>query len=110
MKYDFTRCNNLNFKVKEEGVEKTGYNNPSSQDIVTTARMIGKYEGFKAGAEDQMKIDTKGMAKLNEEWKQNLAIQKAMLIDKAVAVLVDSGVFGHKDSYGAKAFKQAMEK
>ena len=32
------------------------------------------------------------------------------LIDKAVAVLVDSGVFGHKDSYGAKAFKQAIEK
>ena len=31
------------------------------------------------------------------------------LIDKAVAVLVDSGVFGHKDSYGAKAFKQAIE-
>ena len=31
------------------------------------------------------------------------------LIDKAVAVLVDSGVFGHKDSYGAKAFKQTME-
>ena len=31
------------------------------------------------------------------------------LIDKAMAVLVDSGVFGHKDSYGAKAFKQAME-
>lgn len=29
---------------------------------------------------------------------------------KAVAVLVDSGVFGHKESYGAKAFKQAMEK
>ena len=28
------------------------------------------------------------------------------LIDKAVAVLVDSGVFGHKDSYGAKAFKR----
>ena len=31
------------------------------------------------------------------------------LIDKAVAVLVDSGVFGHKDSYGAKVFKQAIE-
>ena len=31
------------------------------------------------------------------------------LIDKVVVVLVDSGVFGHKDSYGAKAFKQAME-
>lgn len=25
MKYDLTRCNNLNFKVKEEGVEKKGY-------------------------------------------------------------------------------------
>lgn len=32
------------------------------------------------------------------------------LIDKAVAVLVDSGVFGLKDSYGAKAFRKAMEK
>ena len=31
------------------------------------------------------------------------------LIDKAVAVLVDSGVFGLKDSYGAKAFRKAME-
>lgn len=29
--------------------------------------------------------------------------------DKAVAVLVDSGVFGHKDSCGAKAFRKAME-
>lgn len=31
------------------------------------------------------------------------------LIDKAVAVLVDSGVFGLKDSCGAKAFRKAME-
>ena len=31
------------------------------------------------------------------------------LIDKAVAVLVDSGIFGLKDSYGAKAFRKAME-
>ena len=31
------------------------------------------------------------------------------LIDKAVAVLVDSVVFGLKDSYGAKAFRKAME-
>jgi hypothetical protein len=29
----------------------TGYNTPSSQDIVTSAKMNGKYEGFKAGAE-----------------------------------------------------------
>lgn len=28
-----------------------GYNMPSSQDIATTAKMSGKYEGFKAGAE-----------------------------------------------------------
>lgn len=71
----------------------------------------GLYEsGFVQGAEDQMKIDANEMAKLNEEWKQNLAIQRAMLIDKAVAVLVDSGIFGHKDSCGAKAFRKAMEK
>ena len=31
------------------------------------------------------------------------------LIDKAVTVLVDSGVFGHKDSYDAKAFRKMME-
>ena len=65
--------------------------------------------GFVQGAEDQIKINENEMAKLNEEWKQNLAIQRAMLIDKAVAVLVDSGVFGNMDSYGAKAFRKAME-
>lgn len=96
--------------IEERAKDFAGYNNPSSQDIVTTARMIGKYEGFKAGAEDQVKIDANEMSKLNEEWKQNLATQRAMLIDKAVAVLVDSGVFEHKDSCGAKAFRQAMEK
>lgn len=65
--------------------------------------------GYINGAEEQERIDTIEMAKLNEEWKQNLAIQRAMLIDKALAVLVDSGVFGHMDSYGAKAFRKAME-
>lgn len=96
--------------IEERAKDFAGYNNPSSQGIVTTtARMIGKYEGFKAGAGDQMKIDANEMAKLNEEWKQNLATQRAMLIDKAVAVLVDSGVFGHKDSFGAKAFRKRME-
>lgn len=45
----------------------------------------GLYEsGFIQGAEDQMKIDAAEMAKLNDEWEQNLAIQRAMLIDKAV--------------------------
>lgn len=65
--------------------------------------------GFVQGAEDQIKINENEMAKLNEEWKQNLAIQRAMLIDKAVAVLVDSGVFGDMDSCGAKAFREAMK-
>ena len=31
------------------------------------------------------------------------------LIDKAVTVIFNSGVFGHKDSYGAKAFRKMME-
>lgn len=70
----------------------------------------GLYEsGFVQGAEDQMKIDANEMAKLNEEWKQNLAIQRAMLIDKAVAFLVDRGFFVNKDSYGATAFRKEME-
>lgn len=30
-------------------------------------------------------------------------------VDKAVDVLVGSGVFGHKDRCGAKAFRKAME-
>lgn len=34
MKYDFTRCNNLIFKVKKEGVEKTGYLKISSEGKV----------------------------------------------------------------------------
>ena len=65
--------------------------------------------GYIDSAAEQERIDTIEMAKLNEEWKQNLAVQRAMLIDKAVGVLVDSGVFGCKDSYGAKAFRKAME-
>lgn len=71
----------------------------------------GLYEsGFVQGAEDQMKIDANEMAKLNEEWKQNLATQRAMLIDKAVAFLVDNRFFDHKDSRCAKAFRKTMEK
>lgn len=41
--------------IEERAKDFAGYNNPSSQGIVTTtARMIGKYEGFKAGAEWMM--------------------------------------------------------
>lgn len=39
-------------KIEEKAKEFAGYDNPSLQGIVTTtARMIGKYDGFKAGAE-----------------------------------------------------------
>lgn len=37
--------------IEERAKDFADYNNPSSQDIVTTAMMIGKYDGFKAGAE-----------------------------------------------------------
>lgn len=38
-------------KIEEKTKEFAGYDNPSLQGIVTTtARMIGKYDGFKAGA------------------------------------------------------------
>lgn len=87
---------------------------PIDEDEILPARVVGYIVekariGYINGAEEQERIDTIEMAKLDEEWKQNLAVQRAMLIDKAVGVLVDSGVFGCKDSYGAKAFRKAME-
>lgn len=37
--------------IEKKARDFAGYNIPSSQDIVTTAKMDGRYEGFKAGAE-----------------------------------------------------------
>lgn len=37
-------------KIEEKAKEFAGYNNPQGI-VTTTARMIGKYDGFKAGAE-----------------------------------------------------------
>lgn len=37
--------------IEEKAKDYAGYNIPSSQDIVTTAKMSGKYDGFKTGAE-----------------------------------------------------------
>ena len=37
--------------IEKKAKEFAGYNTPSSQDIATTAKMGGRYEGFKAGAE-----------------------------------------------------------
>lgn len=72
--------------IEEKAKDFAGYNNPSSQGIVTTTtRMIGKYEGFKAGA----------------EW----------MIEKVMALIEDSVVF---DKFGrhvrSETFRQAMEK
>lgn len=38
---------------------------------------------------EQLKMHLDEMRKLNEEWKDNLAIQRAMLIDKACKVIDD---------------------
>lgn len=37
--------------IEEKAKEFAGYNMPSLQDIVTTAKMSAKHDGFKAGAE-----------------------------------------------------------
>ena len=37
--------------IEEKAKDFAGYNLPSAQDIVTTAKMSGKQDGFKAGAE-----------------------------------------------------------
>lgn len=36
--------------IEEKAKDFAGYNRPSFQDIVTTAKMGGRYDGFKAGA------------------------------------------------------------
>lgn len=41
----------MGLDIEEKAKEFAGYDNPSLQGIVTTtARMVGKYDGFKAGA------------------------------------------------------------
>lgn len=41
----------MGLDIEEKAKEFAGYDNPSLQGIVTTtARTIGKYDGFKAGA------------------------------------------------------------
>lgn len=37
--------------IEEKAKDFAGYNMPSSQNIITMARMNGRYDGFKAGAE-----------------------------------------------------------
>lgn len=35
--------------IEEKAKDFAGYNMPSSQNIITMARMNGRYDGFKAG-------------------------------------------------------------
>lgn len=37
--------------IEERAKDFAGYNTPLPQDIVTSSKMNGKYDGFKAGAE-----------------------------------------------------------
>ena len=37
--------------IEERAKDFAGYNTPSPQDIATSSKMNGKYDGFKAGAE-----------------------------------------------------------
>lgn len=64
MKYDFTRCNNLNFKVKEEGVEKTGYLKISSEGKVAIFYSDGE-KIFDPGV--QIDVPVRGIHFLNIE-------------------------------------------
>lgn len=53
------------------------------EDISTKAAR----RAYRAGAMEQIDIDAKEMKALNEEWEDNLKIQRAMLIDKACGFL-----------------------
>ena len=107
---------------------------PTDRHPVKLCEAIAFARGYELGATEQKAIDEEVRLKTCDdmteaEYEREVAFAdwyhkngkgtptysdaiewaRRKLIDKAVAVLVDSGVFGHKDSYGAKAFKQAME-
>ena len=107
---------------------------PTDRHPVKLCEAIAFARGYELGATEQKAIDEEARLKkcddmTEAEYEREVAFAdwyhkngkgtptysdaiewaRRKLIDKAVAVLVDSGVFGHKDSYGAKAFKQAME-
>lgn len=55
--------------IEEKAKDFAGYNMPSSQDIVTSAKMNGKYEGFKAGAEWMFKKMSEFMKYQYIDWE-----------------------------------------
>lgn len=83
------------------------------------------YKDYHDGATEQRVIDeqiyTEEMRKLNEEWLENLKIQREMLIDKACEWLINTYLGDYvTDEYGngnignnaklAEDFRKAMEK
>lgn len=121
--------------IEERAKEYASKKADMSLSDVYNEALAGIYEeGYIAGANAQKEIDEEVRLKkcddmTKAEYEREVAFAdwyhkngkgtptysdaiewaRRELIDKAVAVLVNSGVFGHKDSYGAKAFKQAME-
>lgn len=67
--------------IEEKAKEFAGYNMPSSQDIVTTAKMSSKHDGFKEGA----------------RW----------MLDKAISLIEDSVIF---DRFGRPVKSETLRK
>lgn len=67
-------------------------------------------DGYLYGIRDQMEIDTEEMRLLNEEWEQNLAMQRAMLIDKACAWLEEFNAINpvEDDDISIESFRRDM--
>lgn len=83
--------------IEEKAKDFAGYNLPSAQDIVTTAKMSGKYDGFKAGAEWMLEKATQRFT--NEVSQFNTLL---CFIDKTSAGLINK-------EKTVEMFRKAME-
>ena len=120
-------------KTIEERADRAIYE-PTDGHPLKACEVVAFARGYELGATEQKAIDEEVRLKKSDsmtkvEYEREVAFAdwynkngkgtptysdaiewaRRELIDKAVAVLVDSGVFGLKDSYGAKAFRKAME-
>ena len=83
--------------IEEKAKDFAGYNLPSAQDIVTTAKMRGKYDGFKAGAEWMLE---KATQRFTNEVSQFTTL--LYFIDKTSAGLINK-------EKTVEMFRKAME-
>lgn len=60
-----------NTTIEKKARDFAGYNMPASQDIATTAKMSGKYEGLKAGAEWMSKKMSEFRKGDYADWEEN---------------------------------------